>query len=197
MIAGVGSGAREASGLIRGEHSILPWFLPGVAISLVLSLAGGGAVGRALGTRRAVASLLIFSLGIIVSATLTPLDGVLVFDTIGRGTCDLSRMGLPALGELRGMNDTSLNVLLFLPLGISIALLPRSRRSLLVVLAAIALPFAVEMTQLLLPALGRGCQSADVIDNLLGLAVGVVVGGAARGLVAVTGRAVDRGGSRR
>ena len=81
---------------------MLPWFLPGVAISLVLSLAGGGAVGRALGTRRAVASLLIFSLGIIVSATLTPLDGVLDFDTVGRGTCDSRGWGSRRSGSSAG-----------------------------------------------------------------------------------------------
>jgi hypothetical protein len=190
-------GVHEASGLIRGESPVLPWFLPGVAISVVVSLAAGGVVGRVLGTRRAVASLLVLGLGIIVSATLTPLDGVLDLDTLGRGTCDFSRMWLPALGELRRLNDTSLNVLLFIPLGISIALLPRSRRTLPVVVAAFALPFAVELVQLLVPALARGCQSADVVDNLLGLTVGVAVGVAARGLVAVTGRAMDRGGSRR
>lgn len=195
-IAGIASGAREASGLIRGDSPVLPWFLPGVAISVVVSLAAGGIVGRALGTRRVVASLLLLSLGVIVSATLTPLDGGLDFESVGRGTCDLSRIGLPALGELRRLNDTSLNVLLFVPLGISIALLPRSRRTLLVVVVAIALPFAIELTQLLVPVLGRGCQSADVVDNLLGLAIGAILGAAARGLVLVARRADDRVDSR-
>ena len=46
----------------------------------------------------------------------------------------------------------------------------------LVVVAAIALPFAIEATQLLVPLLGRGCESADVVDNLIGLAIGLAIG---------------------
>lgn len=177
-----------ASGLIRGESPVLPWFVPGVAVSAAVSLAAGGRIGRVLGARRAVGAMLIFSLGIIVSATLTPLRGTLDFDTVVRGSCDFSRMGLPPLSELRGLTDTSLNVLLFIPLGLSVALLPRSRRAVAVIVAAIALPFAIEATQLLLPALARGCESADVVDNLTGLAIGLA-GGIVAGWLAA---AVDR-----
>jgi VanZ family protein len=175
--------AAEASSLIRGEDAVLPWFLPGVAISVVVSLAAGGRVGRALGVGRAVGAMLILSLGVIVSATLTPLRGGLDFDTVVSGTCDLSRIGFAPLSELLGFSDTSLNVLLFFPLGVSIAFLPRSRRTVAVILAAIALPFAIEATQLLVPLLARGCESADVVDNLTGLAVGAVAGIVARSLV--------------
>jgi glycopeptide antibiotics resistance protein len=131
---------------------------------------------------------LIVSLGIILSATLTPLGGSLDFDTVIPGSCDFSRIGLPPLGSFRGLNDTSLNVLLFIPLGFSVALLPRSRRALTVILAAIALPFVVEATQLLLPALARGCESADVVDNLTGLAIGLVGGLVVRSVVGVVER---------
>jgi len=167
--------------LVRfGESSALPWFLPGVAISAAFALAAGGRVGRALGARRAVAMALIVSLGIVLSATLTPLRGVLDVAGVGTGSCDLSRIGPAPLRELLELNDTSLNVLLFVPLGVSIALIPRSRRKLGVVAAAITLPFAVEATQALVALVGRGCESADVVDNLTGLAIGLGVGIVAR-----------------
>jgi len=158
--------------LVRGSSAVLPWFLPGFAISVLVALAAGGRVGRALGTRRAVTMALIVSLGIILSATLTPLNGVIDVGGVGAGPCDLSRIGLAPLRELLRLDDTSLNVLLFVPLGFSLAFLPRTRRTALVIAAAIALPFAIEATQLLLPLLDRGCQSADVVDNLTGLAIG-------------------------
>jgi len=62
-----------------------------------------------------------------------------------------------------------------------------------VVVGAIALSFAIETTQLLVLWLDRACQSADVVDNLTGLAIGLAGGIVARRLAA--GRlvaAVDR-----
>ncbi len=73
------------------------------------------------------------------------------------------------------MNDTSLNYVLFIQLGVPLGLLPRSRRALGLVIVAFALPWAIEATQLLVPVLGRGCQSADVVDNSLGLLLGLGV----------------------
>jgi VanZ family protein len=184
-VVGLASEAPPLSSLIRGESAVLPWFLPGVAISVVVSLVCGGFVGRALGARRGVGSMLILCLGIIVSATLTPLGRYFGFDPIIPGSCDLSRMWFPPLDELLAINDTSLNVLLFIPLGVSIAFLPRSRRTVVVILGAIALPFAIEITQMVVSVLGRGCESADVVDNLTGLAVGLAIGGVGRFLAAL------------
>jgi VanZ family protein len=56
---------------------------------------------------------------------------------------------------------------------VAIGLFPRSRRTAAVVIAAIALPFAIETIQLLLPVLDRACESADVVDNLTGLVLGL------------------------
>ncbi len=179
------------SSLVRGDEATLPWLLPGAAISAVVGVLAGGIVARALRTNRAVGTLLVFSLGVIVSATLTPVGGELVLDGGARGACDLSRIGLPALGLFRSLNDASLNVLLFFPFGLAIALLPRSRRSAVVLLGAVLLPFVIEATQLLVPAISRGCESADVIDNLLGLAAGLAVGVALR--VVVSGAGSGRG----
>ncbi len=170
--------------------------LPGIAVSAVVSVLVGGVVARALDTRRAVATLLVFSLGVIVSATLTPLGGDLVLDGGVAGTCDLSRLSLPPLGFFRGLNDASLNVLLFVPLGVAIALLPRTRRTAVVTIGALLLPLAIEATQLLVPAISRGCESADVIDNLVGLAVGLVAGVALRALAAFLDRRAAAADSR-
>jgi glycopeptide antibiotics resistance protein len=68
---------------------------------------------------------------------------------------------------------------MFVPLGVMISLVPRSRRKAAIVVAAIALPFAIETTQMLLPVLDRACESADVIDNLTGLVLGFAGGSVA------------------
>jgi glycopeptide antibiotics resistance protein len=131
---------------------------------------------------------MILSLGIILAATMTPPSEALAFGAVGTGSCDFSRIGLAPLGELLEFNEMSLNVLLFAPLGASIAFIPRLRLKVVVLIAAIALPFAIEITQMLLLVLDRACESADVVDNLTGLAIGLVGGVVAGRLVAAMNR---------
>lgn len=154
----------------------VPWFWPGVVASLVAGTLLAVPVGRALRIRPVLAGVLLFSSGIIISATLTPLRDALEVGAVGTGTCDFSRLGLAPLLELGYRNDTSLNVILFVPLGLGIALVSQSRLRAALSLAAISLPFAIEAIQLMAPVLDRGCQSADVIDNLTGLFIGFVIG---------------------
>jgi hypothetical protein len=59
--------------LARRDMSTVTWFFPGVGVSIVLGLLFAPAVARALSTGRLVAWLLIVSLGIVLSATLTPI----------------------------------------------------------------------------------------------------------------------------
>jgi hypothetical protein len=153
----------------------LPWLLPGLAVSLLVGLALSGPIGRRLGIARAHAVALVASFGLIVSATLTPNAREPAEDVV-LGACDLSRVGLIPLADLMRVSDPSLNVLLFVPLGVAIGLLPRRSMRLTFLAGAIALPFLIEAIQYAVPAIGRGCQSADVVDNLAGLAVGFVVG---------------------
>jgi glycopeptide antibiotics resistance protein len=162
-----------------GETLDLPWLWPGIAIALVVSIVASGAVGRTLRVARPVAWLMVLSLGVILAATMTPQWEALAFGAQGSSSCDFSRIGLAPLRELLRFDDTSLNVLMFVPLGATIGLLPRSRRTAAVVIAAIALPFAIETIQLLLPVLDRACESADVVDNLTGLVLGLGGGVAA------------------
>ena len=169
-----------------GEIVALPWLLPGAAISVIVSIAVGGAVGRALRVWQPVAWVMVLSLGIIMAATLTPQWEALAFGARGSSSCDLSRLGLAPLGELLSANDSGGNILMFIPLGVAIGLVPRSRRKAAIVIAAIALPFAIETTQLLVPALDRACESADVVDNLTGLVIGLgggVIAGRLGGVV--------------
>jgi glycopeptide antibiotics resistance protein len=162
---------------------VLPWLLPGAAISLIASVAVSGAVGRYLRVRRKVAWMMVLSLGIILAATMTPQWEALAYGAQGSSSCDFSRIGMAPLRELLRFGDTSFNVLMFIPLGATIAFIPRSRLKVVVLIAAIALPFAIETAQLLLPVLDRACESADVVDNLTGLAIGLA-GGSVAGWVA-------------
>ena len=154
---------------------LLPWFLPGLVVFVVLGALFARPVGRVFRAPAALGFFLIVSFGIIISATLTPLHGDFNFAAVG-GTCDLSRIGLAPIREVLRIGDTSLNIAMFIPFGLAIGLLARSRPKAILVVAAIALPFVIETTQLLVPALERGCQSADVVDNLSGLLIGLVIG---------------------
>jgi glycopeptide antibiotics resistance protein len=168
--------------------TVLPWLLPGTAIALIVSIVASGAVGRTLRVARPVAWLLILSMGVVLAATMTPQWEALAFGAQGSSSCDFSRIGPAPLSELLRFGDTSLNVLMFMPLGATIGLLPRSRRTAAVVIVAIALPFAIETAQLLLPVLDRACESADVVDNLTGLVLGLGGGVVARRLSRSLGR---------
>jgi len=162
---------------------LLPWFLPGLAVSILLALALAAPLARLLRVGRPLAGAIFVAFGIVVAATLTPLRGTFNFAAVG-GTCDLSRIGLAPLGALLHVDDTSLNIVLFVPLGITIGLVAALRPRIALLAVAIALPFLIETTQLLVPALERGCQSADVFDNLTGLGLGLLAGVVGRWLLA-------------
>jgi glycopeptide antibiotics resistance protein len=148
-------------------------FGPGIVASLAVSLMACTHASRALRVSRILGWALLMSLGVILSATITPSREALLFGAQGTGTCDLGRIGLASWQDLSHLNDTSLNVLLFVPLGLAIALCPRSRAKFIVLAGAFALPASIELIQLLVLPLGRECQSADVVDNLTGLVLGV------------------------
>lgn len=157
----------------------LPWALPVAALGVVLGLATQRLVARTLGISPVVGMALVVSAGLIVAATLTPLRLAIETGLAGSGRCDLSRFGLPSADEFAasGASDIIPNVLLFVPLGLAVGWSARSRHGLLLIAVAAASPVVIELTQLVVPALARGCESADVFDNLLGLAVGAATGG--------------------
>lgn len=150
----------------------LPGFLPGVGVSLVAGWLASERVARAVGSSRLLSFVFIASIGVVASATLTPFTGS---PTPHPGSCDMSRIGLAPIHDLLRLGDVSGNVLLFVPLGICLGLLPPSRARALLIAAAMAYPFIIEGTQLVLVPLNRACESADVVDNLTGLVAGVAV----------------------
>ncbi len=164
---------------MRG-FNVLPWLIPGLVLSTIVAFLAGRRVGRVFGTSPAVGWGLIVGFGLIVAATLTPLRAGLDLDNTGIGTCDFSRIGIAPPRELFRIGDTSLNVLLFIPLGLALGLVPGSIRRNILVIVAVLSPLVIEAAQLLLPILGRGCQSADVFDNLSGLVLGCLIGAGAR-----------------
>lgn len=169
----------------------LPWLVPGIAIAIVVSIVGSDSVGRWLGIRRFVAWFLLFSVGVILSGTLSPLAGV---EAVGDGaarTCDLTRTWLASEAEIVNGPDVALNVMLFIPVGLALGTSRISWRTALVLLIAITIPFAIESTQLLVTSLHRACQSADVVDNLTGLTVGLITGGVAALLVPPIRRPIE------
>ena len=126
--------------------------------------------------------LLLFGFGFVIAATLTP-DAEAVAGVVANGICDVSRVGLAPVESLTRVSSASLNVLLFIPLGLAVGLLPRTRSAAMVTVVAFSLTFVVETIQLLMTVLGRGCQTADLFDNLLGLAIGIALGTLARPLL--------------
>jgi glycopeptide antibiotics resistance protein len=164
---------------MRGLN-VLPWLVPGLILFSIVGLVAARRVGQTLRASSAIGWMLVLGFGLIVSATLTPLRGGLELDATGIGRCDLSRFGIAPLQLLLRISDQSLNVLLFIPLGVAIGLVPGSRRKRVLAGLAVLLPVAIETTQLLLPILGRGCQSGDVFDNLTGLLLGSLIGTGAR-----------------
>jgi VanZ like family len=156
--------------------SNIPWLVPVTLVAIAVAFLVGERLARWLGTTRRVATTLVACWGLIVAATLTPTRSLLEFGIQGSGTCDFSRVRLPTLREWLTLADPSLNVVLFIPLGVAISCLPWSRRTAVVAVAALLSPIAIELVQLLVTGLGRGCQSSDVVDNLVGLAVGLVIG---------------------
>jgi VanZ family protein len=168
---------------LRDAFLTVPLFLPAIAVWLLVGLVANGALARSLGVSRPHALALVLSLAIILSATLTPQWEALQDGATGLAICDLSRTWLAPLRDYVHFGDTGGNVLMFMPLGAVLSLMPRSRNQVVLILAAIVLPFAIETTQLFLTFLDRGCESADVVDNLLGVLVGLAIGFGARWLL--------------
>jgi len=161
---------------VREIAASLPWLVPGSVVALVVSILASGRVGAWLRIHRVLAAVLLFSLGIILVGTLTPLAAEEVLPPEARDTCDFSRTWLATPADLASGDDVVINILMFMPFGFAVGGIPWTKRKVAVTIAAIALPFAIEGTQLLVLQLGRGCQAGDVVDNLTGLLIGFLAG---------------------
>lgn len=160
----------------------LPWALP-TFLAIILLVAFLYRRPQIFGDLpRVVVAIWILALGLIVSATLTPGSDA-PYETAQ--PCVVEPPSVLSLHELFTPSEASLNVVLFVPLGVAAAFVPRLTAALVSLVIAAGLPFLIELTQRVLPVLGRGCQSADVIDNLTGLAIGALLGITVRLLIAI------------
>jgi glycopeptide antibiotics resistance protein len=156
--------------------SDLPWLLPGLVVAVIVAFLAGPAVGRALQARAATGMAIVWSLGLILAATLTPLVGAITSSQQSGGICDLTVSGPRSISDFITPNEISLNVLLFVPLGAALGVLPRSRLRSVLIGAGMLLPFAIEYAQLIFPVLDRACELSDVIYNCLGFVAGLSIG---------------------
>jgi glycopeptide antibiotics resistance protein len=160
----------------------MPLVYPALLVAGIAAALAAPWSARRTGLSRLPAGLLLFSLGAVLAITLTPGIG-------GDPSAPITCQGLvpaPSLSELWSLtSDNGQNVLLFVPLGLFIGLIPRRSVLLGAGLGAAVLPFAIEGIQALLPGFARSCQAWDVIENLLGLAIGLVIGSLLAGIVRI------------
>lgn len=171
-------------------------FLPGVVVAIALTIIGGRRVGALLASGPILGSAFVLSLGVAMAATATPSHDALFYGLVGSGRCDLTRLALPTASQLAWPGDIVLNILLFVPLGVTIGLLPSTSGVRRLVPLAYALPFATEGVQLVVLQLGRECQSGDVVDNLTGLTIGIAVGCGIRWIGGFVSRSDSRAAQR-
>ena len=158
-----------------------PTILPGIVVSLAVAVMLAPRVARRLGANRWHAWVLVASLGVILALTIAPSRLALLEGPVGGIQCDTSRLLAPLATYLR-RDDPLYNVLFFVPLGLAIGLLPRSRSRHALTFAAFLLSPAIELTQALVVAIGRACETGDIADNTLGLVIGLVLGNLLRRL---------------
>jgi hypothetical protein len=148
--------------------------IPGAVVTLGVAWLRRHAVARRLALPVPVAILLIVSVGAMLTLTLSPNRPL--FPLQRDAWCVWPPPTLwDSVTALRTLNTRSLNALMVAPIGLACAL-SRSRPMVLrLVAAGAATPFAVEFLQWVLP-IRRGCDAADVVDNLVGLSLGVLAG---------------------
>lgn len=167
---------------------------PAIVVTLALSLVVARRFGAWLRASQAVAWLVAFGLGLVISATLTPSRDALLSGVVGSGTCEITPIDLDAITAMFRFGDPAFNFLLFVPFGLGIGLLPRPRIRTRVLVLGILLSPAIELVQLVVTPLDRACQSSDVFDNLTGLIAGFAIGWIVRFLIEQVRTGDDRSG---
>jgi hypothetical protein len=154
---------------VNGLERFLPAFEPALALSLLV----GYLWARVARIRVILGAATVASVIVILALTLSPSGALPDEGTLG--VCNLAAWR-PETLELFGIGEDTLNIALFAPLGFVLAFYPTSRTRSALIAAALGLPFAIEITQLLVTSLGRYCDSMDVADNLIGLVLGFASG---------------------
>ena len=161
------------------------WMLLFAAAAALIAAVAGLAVGRRLGGLAGVAWFgLLWSLAVIGIVTLIPArDGLGYIPADAHANSCSWDIGGPAPGGfwIFGGGQQLLNTLLFVPAGIFLVLALarwRAGRVLvpigLLVLAAYSL--GIEETQLHVARIDRACDVTDIVDNVSGAVLGVLLG---------------------
>jgi glycopeptide antibiotics resistance protein len=157
----------------------------GAVVAGLLAVLLAVATRRRLGTATAVAVAgFLWSLVVIALVTLVPTRpdvGIVPAETRSE-TCSWDYGGPSGVAfEVLGLDQRTLNVLLFVPAG-AFLVLAVGRWWVGLVLAPIGLAalaaysLAIELLQLELARLDRACDVTDLVDNVLGAGIGFVVG---------------------
>lgn len=160
--------------------------LVGVAVSGALCLLLARLVRRRMGLLgAATVGLLLWSLAVIAVLTLIPANGApgVVYAEGRLATCSWD-IGGPAPDGfwIFPGGQRMLNGAIFAPSGALLALLAARWPRLVWLIVPLGLAglaaysTGIELTQLVLARLDRACDVTDIIDNVTGAAVGVVVG---------------------
>lgn len=151
---------------------VAPLTLPALILAVPLSFLVSRWLSSSTGVSRLLAFALMMALGVVLAATLTPRA-----ETGWSGhvlMLDLERLSFE---RLTGVNETSLNVLLFVPLAFLATLIDSRHLRRRVLLGVWLCPLAVELVQAVFPGLGRiGFVLSDALANMLGVAIGVTIG---------------------
>lgn len=155
-------------------NQAMPWALPFFGFSIVV-----GALVGITGRSRFRAPwwcvwAVIASAGLVIGYTLTPTGQT--YQEFGSCGLDLTVPQVTPGLFLRPSLE-ALNIWLFVPLGISAMLLAGSARMRVWLAAAVlAAPLVIEAVQAAIPALGRSCAADDVLYNIVGAAIGLILG---------------------
>ena len=161
------------------------WMLLFAAAAGLLAIAVGLAVGRWLGPLAGFAWFgLLWSLAVIGIVTLIPAENGLGYIPADQHATSCSwDIGGPSPDGfwIFGGGQQLLNTVLFIPAGIFLVLvLARWRAGWVLIplgLAALAAySLGIEETQLHVARIDRACDVTDIIDNVTGAAIGVVIG---------------------
>jgi hypothetical protein len=141
-------------------------FLPNLAITLLLGILIGAWAAPRLGlSRRATGAMWLAALLVPLAYTLS---------AAGSGNPTGCEMGLAPWESRSALlsRETRANIVMLMPAGAAALLFPSGPRRLAALGAALALPAAIEVTQMVVQPLGRACQGADVFNNTLGVLLG-------------------------
>lgn len=171
--------------MVRAAFSGSPWAVPALVGLLAANLLLAVLLARWRGLPFLKTAAAGSATAAILAITLTPsLDA-------GSGRTRFADFtpDLVGLADMSTINERSLNLLLFVPLGMATVLPNSIRRRLISIFVALLVAPTVEATQYAFASLGRsGFQLGDVIANSEGVVVGLLVGWAARHAGAVVTR---------